>query len=524
MSRPLSAGALLAAAGLVVWLPILPHARIVRDDWGNLYTLGQLFREGALSAFWSVLSNAWVKAPRVFWTSWEVQGALVPVFGFVDLPYYLLAFLAHGATAWLLYRALRELTGDELCAALAAGLGLLQPAATTGVLFLNNWFFVLPCLFLAAALRRLARPERGPGDLAALCALAVLGQFAGEMTLPAFYALFALALVRTCWLEKRPPSHPSARRAWLPLLACAIALLVYLPLFVRPYAQGLTPSPSLASVLVYLQKLSRLILVSQVPISRFYGQLSIPPSAGTIAASLALAAAAAAFAKRAVPTEPDPARLRLAAALLAALGAACLVPLLYGAATGYRPIPETRYLYPLGALLAPAAGLLAASLLPSRARVPALAAALWLLGTFTLYQGRDVWGAQKAFDERLWRAIESALDAEVKNIVVDGQEHEHLTPPFHSDAVSDFHAPYGISMRLLAKKGVDLRVGCGLLDSAKRGVAEIKACYGAGSWSAPESSVLAISLRHGPRFSDFARAEPRLFRRLEDYRRWKRGA
>jgi hypothetical protein len=430
----------------------------VRDDWQHYANMRALWQAVPLSqAVASIVDNSWFGAhePRIFFLSFLVHFLIAPFGNAAPSIAYAYIALLHAGACLLANRVVFYVTGQAALAAAIALLLLLNPLATQAMFFLNNLFFVQPWFFLTLTVFLMVRPSSGStrNNTAPICAAALACQFSGECTLFALYLVLA-AFALKGWVQWRRQGAPYAfPRAGAPLLLCGLSLFLYLTFVVkRPQHQPIT-----LSVQALCQYLVQAYLVSAqffTPLSERYGHGGIPLSMKTYAAALASGLAAFLAVRPANATEERPANAVwkiCAGAIL--LGMAALGVMFVGVITNVRPGVETRYLYFPGQLAivgAASAGWMLLALLrfgPKRFHFVACLVVLWFAG-LSYYSLNDIWAEQRRVDAALWDALDKYVGPSTRYMVTFNPNHSYLMAPYHSNAVSDFQADWGIGGRL----------------------------------------------------------------------------
>jgi len=520
---PLREIALLFAIFYLVYLINSSSLRIVWMDWCNFNDFETMH---GWAGFMRLLSNEWMASPRVQFLSWMFQAVTVRLFGYWAAPHFALILGAHFASALLVGRMTRQAAGSADAGRAAAVLYLVFPTSAGALFVINNAFFVLS--FSAAVLTAylLTFPlKRTAADLAAVTGAALSCQFLGEQTLPLLYLTLG-------WFGLREARNGGWRRGFLragvPLAACAATLLAYYPLAVKPYSQGYPLQWSSAVATNFTKSFFLYHLQALDFSSWMYGKLSLPPSSDTLFLALPLVFVLWLLLSR---TEPEPAAapakdLSLAALFLAAGLASTVIPVLYSALSGYRTAIETRYLY--------CSGLIIAVMLPflfelscrrwngrirAQARKWLFLAASSYLGVLMVYDLRDVWGAQKDLDRRIWTQVDANFNPQVKFVATDGLQAATLMPLTRSNAVSDFHEEFGVRCRIKQIHGTDVTV-------LRRPIGEnaglvIAAPYRAAPMTVKKPELLSIVLRYEKSYLDLLRAKLVVFPVFEEYARYR---
>lgn len=514
--------ALLFAVFYLVYLLNASSLRLVWMDWCNLNDFRGLH---SWPGFRSLLTNQWMASPRVQFLSWMLQAVTQKFFGYWAAPYFALSLGAHFVSSVLAGRMTRQATGCADSGRAAAVLYLVFPTSAGALFVINNAFFVMS--FSAAVLTAylLMFPlKRAWADLTAVTGAALSSQFLGEQTIPLLYLTLACFVLREFRIGGW---RRSLLRGGVPLAACAATLLVYYFFGVKPY-HGYPLQWSSAVAGAFAEKFIAAHLEALNFASWMYGSLSLPPSSDTlfIAPPLVLALWLIIFKTEAEPKASPAEDSRLAALFLAAGLASTFVPVLYSALTGYRTTVETRYLY--------CSGLLVAVLLPflfnlavrrwdeetgSRARRWVFVAASSYLGVLMVYDLRDIWGAQKQLDRRIWTQVDAEFNPQVKYVVTDGLQYATLMPLTRSNAVSDFHEEFGVRCRIKTVHQADitaLRRPIG-----EKGDFAIAATYRGEPRPVRKSELLSILFRYDNRYLGLLSGKLIVFPKFEDYAKYR---
>ena len=522
--RPIRDVALLFAVFYLVYLLNSSSLRIVWMDWCNFNEFRNMH---AWPDFRRLLTNEWNNSPRVQFLSWMLQALMQKCFGDWAAPYFALSLGAHFVSSVLVGRMTRLATANAEAGRAAAVLCLVFPTSAGALFIINNAFFVLS--FSAAVLTAylLMFPlKRAWTDLAAVTGAALSCQFLGEQTIPLLYLTLACFGIR----EARVAGwRRGLMRAGVPLAACAATLLVYYVLAVKPYAGNFPFHWSFSVAAEFAEKFLLLHAEALNFASWMYGNLSLPPSPDTFFIALPLAFVLwLTFSGTASEPDAVPAiDLRLAVLFLAAGLASTLLPVLCSALTGYRTAVETRYIY--------CSGLIASVMLPflfellsrpwsgkvrTQARKWFFLVASFYLGVLTVYDLRDIWGAQKELDRRIWTQVDANFNPQVKFVATDGLQMSFLMPITRSNAVSDFHEEFGVRCRIKAVLGADIT-------AVRRPIGEngdfaIVTPYRSVSQPVRKPELLTIVFRYGKSYLDLLRGKLIVFANFDDYVRYRK--
>ena len=446
------------AAGVPFVVLAVTSLGFVRDDWQHYANMRALWQSLPLSqAVTKIVDNSWFGAhePRLFFLSFLAHFLIAPFGKAAPFIAYAYITLLHAGACFLVNRVVFYVTRQSALAAATAILLLLNPLATQAMFFLNNIFFVQPWFFLVLTVYLLARPNvvHARGTAVLVCAAALACQFSGECTLFALYLALAAFVARGWYRWRRNGALHEFMRAVVPSLLCAVSLLVYVAFVVkRPRNPPL--SLNYHAIYWYLIQTVHMSLQFLSPLSERYGHGGIPASLKTLAATAASGLAALLAVRHEKPVAKrlaENVRAVLAGAIL--MGMAALALMLVGVITDIRGGVEPRYLYlpgQLAVIAAVSAAWMALALLPSARRVFQLAACLavlWFAG-LTFYNLNDIWAEQRRVDAGVWNALDKFVGPQTRFVVTFNPRHSPLMPQYHSNAVSDFQADWGITGRL----------------------------------------------------------------------------
>jgi hypothetical protein len=430
----------------------------VRDDWEHYANMRALWQSVPLwQAVTSIVDNSWFGAhePRLFFLSFLVHFFIAPFGNAAPSIAYTYITLLHVGACLLANRVVFYVTRQATLAAAIALLLLLNPLATQAVFFLNNLFFVQPWFFLTLTVFLLVRPTSVPTHrtTALICVAALACQFSGECTLFALY-LVLVTFVLKGWFQWHRHGAPHAfTRAVLPSLVCAVSLFIYIGFVVkRPHNQPLTLNYQ--ALYQYLAQAYRVSIQFFTPFSERYGHGGISASVKTYAATLASGLAAFFAVRPSNSTAEQPTKNVWgisAGAIL--LGMAAVGVMFVGVITNVRPGVEPRYLYfpgQLAIIAAASAAWLPLALFPfgpRRFHLVVCLVVLWF-ASLSFYSLNDIWAEQRRVDAALWTALDKFVGPHTRYIVTFNPNHSYLMAPYHSNAVSDFQADWGIGGRL----------------------------------------------------------------------------
>lgn len=236
-TRPLAArpfdwrlhGAVLAVllATFVVYAPVLHHGFVEWDD--PAYVLENVHVRSGLSAHgivWAFTTFALGNWNPLTWCSHMLD---VSLFGLAPWGHHLTSLLLHLANTWVLFAALRRLTGSAWRSLAVAALFALHPLHVESVAWVSERKDVLSTLFWMATLWAYARFAERPTF--ARNALVVLSFGLGLMAKPMLVSLPLVLLILDGWPLRRAGSGDLS--AWrsrvfekLPLVAMSVAASV----------------------------------------------------------------------------------------------------------------------------------------------------------------------------------------------------------------------------------------------------------------------------------------------------------
>jgi hypothetical protein len=507
----------------------LVDLRFVRDDWMNAADLLDLRKLPYARALGQLIDNSWFGAHerRVFFLSWVLEFHLIAPGGRTAWLSYGTLLSLHLGAALLIARAFHTLTGDRFFAAAAGLASLFAPTFTQGAFFLNNLFFVQPWFFLALTVYLLIHPRKKRAlDWLCLAASALACQFSGEAAIFALYAVLGVSVI-AFGISGRGLRERSPLRPLVAGLVSAAALLIY----VKAVMSVSRPQPAAhfdaAACGDYLAAFWRVSCQFYGLRNERYGYGEIPPG-GTVLAATAASLLAGALLLRKIGPAPPPRTWRALFAILAGAAAALVAAvamLLFGAFIGTRPGLETRYLYVPGemaALLAVTALFLLGGAFAATRRVllPLLLAGLCWCMFLDYYNLVDIWGTQKRIDAGIWRKLDPLITARTRQIVTYNPFQSYLMAPWHSNAVSDFQADWGVSGRLWVLRGGARPVS--IAKWARRrtdGGLDFTGYYGGETWKGREDETVFITYCYGPHFKDLVSAQPHVFAHYDDFAR-----
>ena len=445
----------LAAAGIYV-LVGLSFLRFARDDWNHYVNMRQLHEMMApTEAINQIVSNQWFGAHelRSFFGSFLIHFMIEPLGSAAPHVAYAVQLMMHSCAAlavgWVVWRYTRWQTFGIAVAMTV----LFVPVASAATLWVNNLFFVQPWFLLAMTVLLAWLGSLGAKPIYLFTSLtAVACQFSGEAFIPSLYAFLFVVLLRAIFVDR---TARTVIVAAAPLVVAALTFAVYyLFVVVRPPRSDWDWSrlDDFGSYWSGARNMSWGLLNIASP---QYGEGSIAPSALTIA--LTVAAGLTIWLSFRFSASSRDARLQPATwviAMSAILLAASILPLIIGIVSGTRTGPDLRYLYAPGiffASLVVSLAMLICLVLPQLQSLFVLVLIPLVLTYFafaTMYNVVDIWGEQRTVDDRIWAEIDSLTTEPPSVIVTYNPNHAYLMAPYHSNAVSDFQADWGVAGRL----------------------------------------------------------------------------
>lgn len=441
-------------------IPIgLTHLGFVRDDWNHYAVLREL---RSRSSFWESLrliaSNEWFGAHelRIFFGSFithyaiSLTGSAAPFLAyFTQLTMYTLAAVIFG---WLVWHFTRSFVlGATLALSLVYFPAILQPAIwINNLFFVQNWFF----LSLSALLMTLTFKPVLRTTLLTLCVLSCA--FSGESTLT---AVVVMTITYSTIMYRKSSSTGNKVLAIAPSLFLILALSTYLALIVR-WPAGSGSEINLAGLREfdsYLFSASLQAMSLVVPFSISYGSGSVLPSPTSFLFFLPVVLLACVGMFLAPKDRLGTVR-SWKLLLVPVVGLVCaLVPMALGVVTGSRPDPDLRYLgFPTICIVSVGVMLIhhRMSLIAQHGeRLFRRFSLLLIVCTVpvSLFNIIDIWGFQRKVDAQIWEKVDKLLTHETFAIVTFNPNHMYLMAPYHSNAVSDFQADWGVAGRILWK-------------------------------------------------------------------------
>lgn len=449
---------ILGVAVSVAFIPMgILNLGFVRDDWNHYVNMRDLHvRENWWDALALLITNEWFGAHelRIFFGSFVVHYLISPMGEWTSATAYFILLSMHVGAAlvvgWTLWRVLRS----QPLAMTAMVVLTYWPTMSQPAIWANNLFFVQPWFLFSLTLASVVLLWRKPiVSAVAASLLGLVTVFSGEAIIPLMLGAFGVLPILTLMITRNPRRSLASA---LPLVVLIVGLGVYLMCVVTWPSQSALDISRLQSSWDYLLGAKEQFLSLTDPWSARYGGGSVDASGSTLLLVVALVATSvvALFYSR-TPRPPRFPRRRVATFLL--LGGGLLLsitPWLLGVVTGSRPGPDLRYLYIPSAMLILLVILAVDSLnASSRSALRALGmvGVVGLIATsisVTTFNVRDVWGNQREVDARIWNAIDHYLGPQTRAIVTYHPEHPYLMAPYHSNAVSDFQADWGVAGRI----------------------------------------------------------------------------
>jgi hypothetical protein len=426
-----------------------------RDDWNHYVNMRDLHKSLSLpEALSQLTSNEWFGGHelRIFFGSFFTHYLLSPLEGLASFAAYAVQTGMHVASAAIVGYLVWRLLGSQLAAVCTALLLTFAPTISQPSLWINNLFFVQPWFLLCVTLLALIVVRRGWLRTILVSVLAIACQFSGEATIPLLYGV----LITFAVLDLRStPGVVKRVQAVIPTFLGVAALAFYLDrIVIRPPGQELH-LPGWVHIQAYSQGVrDQFIAMSDVTSAQF-GAGSLTPSWPTIIVMFLLAGCGVA-ATLLSPGRMTATRKRQWQILSFLVGGLllALVPLMLGMVTGARPGPDLRYLYvPSQVLYAGIVVML--SVITARLGARGLRSIKGLLCVIvaysictTTYNVMDIWGHQREIDAQIWAKVDSVLTPSTRRIITFNPNHQYLMAPYHSNAVSDFQADWGVAGRI----------------------------------------------------------------------------
>ena len=445
----------LGAAGIYILVGIC-FLRFVRDDWNHYVNMRQLHETmEPTEAIQLIISNQWFGAHelRSFFGSFLVHFMIEPLGSAAPHVVYAVQLSMHACAAlavgWVVWRYTKWQTFG-IAIALAA---LFVPVASAATLWANNLFFIQPWFFLAMTILVAWLGSFGAKRIYLFAGItAVACQFSGEAFIPPLYAFLLVVLLRAIIVDR------NARTVIVAAVPLVLAVLTfvfyYLRVVVRPPRDEWNWSrlEDFGSYWSGARDMSWGLLNVTSP---RYGEGSIAPSALTVALAVAVGLMIwLSFRLSGRSSSADLQSVTWVIAISAILLAASIMPLLIGIASGTRTGPDLRYLYAPGLFfvsLTVSLAMLICLALPQLQMPLTLFLLPMVLAYFafaTVYNVVDIWGTQRSVDDRIWAEIDSLANEAPTAIVTYNANHAYLMAPYHSNAVSDFQADWGVAGRL----------------------------------------------------------------------------
>jgi hypothetical protein len=459
----------LGIAAAVAFVPIgLWNLGFVRDDWNHYVNMRDLH---SAMPWWEAVSllasNEWFGAHelRIFFGSFLAHYLIAPLGELAPLAAYLWLLSLHVGAALLAAWCLWRLLQSQVLSLAAMILLTYWPTISQPALWLNNLFFVQPWFFLTLTVALAILLWRRPVPMAfAVSAAALAAAFSGEAAIPVLLGTLFVLPVAMFVLTR---SLKQASWACVPLGSVIAALAAYLAWIVVWPASSPLDVTRLAEFGTYLASARDQFMNLVSPGSAQFGAGSITPSISTWAIVLALmvAVALAIFLGRTAVAGAQWRRRWVIGLVLSGGLLLAVFPWAMGVVTGSRPGPDLRYLYVPSAFLVLLLVLVLDCVASVRFRwatwtgksAVVLVSALALYTT--IFNITVVWSLQRDVDERIWSEVRKHLGPSTHSIVTFHPQHPYLMAPYHSNAVSDFQADWGLAGRISWENPSWLRVG-----------------------------------------------------------------
>ena len=519
----------LAAAGIYV-LVGLSFLRFARDDWNHYVNMRQLHEMMApTEAIAQIVSNQWFGAHelRSFFGSFLVHFMIEPLGSAAPHVAYAVQLTMHACAAlavgWVVWRYTKWQTFGIAVAMTV----LFVPVASAATLWVNNLFFVQPWFLLAMTVLLAWLGSLGAKPIYLFTSLtAVACQFSGEAFIPSLYAFLLVVLLRAIFVDR---TARTVIVAAAPLVVAALTFAVYyLFVVVRPTQNDWDWSrlEDFGSYWSGARNMSWGLLNVASP---RYGDGSIAPSALAIALAVAVGLTmwlSFRFSGGSRDAQLQP--VTWVIAISAILLAASILPLMVGIVSGTRTGPDLRYLYAPGiffASLVVSLAMLICLVLPQLQSLFVLVMIPLILTYFafaTIYNVIDIWGAQRTVDDRIWAEIDSLAIDPPAAIVTYNPNHAYLMAPYHSNAVSDFQADWGVAGRLAWLNPSWPRVPIFRDATQSDGDLALRPYYSdepvcLSDLAGSGGDVIYVLYDYGPRFSDLADSPLLVTRSLKEY-------
>ncbi len=519
---------------ILVYLCGFTALRLVRDDWSSISNFARGMQSNPFGFVMDVITNRWLglNQSRIFFFSWLLQIG-VGFFGrFNYVPYYLFILTWHLVTSILLFSILRKHLQAPAMAAVLSCVYLVAPANTNVLFWLNNWFFSIPVFFLVLQIYFLTFPRKSTVYQVSLLSLVTIcGQFSGEQAIAMFYLSFAIFALHALFTAQGKLRSKEFLQASTSALLSALALTIYIKWVMDYSVTENAVEYSLENVRVYTWHFFNYFRQTLITSSEFYGFDSLPFGTKTIflivLETLVVAIIFIWLTSRSEWQMPTRRALIVGGALILYTLAA-LAPCLYGALTGIRPGVSWRYLFvatfPILGSFILLFGIVF-NFSPRRWRhyilVP-LSIFVIYLSALTTYTLNRVWKFQKGIDEKIWSQIDAVILPTHNSIVTVNlsEKQAQLVPHYASQAISDFQADWGVSQRLWPTQQRMIGIGQRVEELPGSDNLKVVGYYTGSEWEAPRDSVLFVTYKYGPKYSDLKDARLNVFAKYADFKRF----
>lgn len=429
----------------------------VRDDWSHYVNMRDLHESlPPWEAILRIASNEWFGAHevRVFFGSFLVH-YVISVFGnLAPLFAYLWIALLHASAGLLIGFIVWRVTRLQLLAIAVALAVTYFPPAFQAAIWVNNLFFVQPWFFYLAMISTMLLRSMPFGWRVTV--VTIFGLAAAASGEPAIPLVLGSAVVWPIALRLTGQRWLPVAIACIPFTAILVLLCTYLAWIIPGRGNAGFELARLTGFGEYLSGAYRQFIGLLSPRSEYYGYQSVSWTLGAaLVAVLLVSLCVLALLIAAGDTKSlDVRRMTLLLVASLAAFAASLVPWALGVLSGARLGPDLRYLYIPSSIAVVAIlslGYCTVRLLLPRDSVlirvgfVGICAASVLLSVYNICV---VWGSQRAVDQRIWSLIEAELSADTVAVVTFNPNHPYLMAPYHSGAISDFQADWGVAGRL----------------------------------------------------------------------------
>lgn len=438
---------------LVVTFPNLGFAR---DDWNHYASLRNLSQSlGDWEAIHQITTNQWFGAHelRIFFLSFYTHFFIAKTVIAAELIYFVQLSL-HVASAALLGSVFLKKFNSVKLAITVVGLLVFAPAVSQSTFWINNLFFVQPWFFLSLALWIAIVPKMTKAyRLTWIAISSLICTFSGEGTIPLLIGL--LSALTWNWIKN--DKRVSEKIVSSLPLATVIGSLIFYIFFVMSKPQS--ASLHFENILNFPKYFAQASWqASQISIfnSEYFGYATIAPNFVTFTVALIIAGMFSFIYSRMEDLEKS-GKSRFSKTIFLYLTISFIfacIPQLIGVITGARPGPELRYLYVPAQVaiiwIVAVVWLFFSSLGITWRRIVAVltVAILTYFAALTTYNATIVWSEQAKIDDQIWQQLDKHSVNTQWGIVTYHPLHPYLMAPYHSNAVSDFQADWGIAGRL----------------------------------------------------------------------------